>query len=477
MKLFRKIVFWLHLVAGLIAGIVIGIMSFTGTALAFEKEITAFAERDARRVTPPTVDAKPLPLDELLRRIREARPDFRFTGFVISADPRDAISLSAGGRGGGGGGGGQGGAAAAPSLYANPYTGEVREASAPQTRAFLRTMNSWHRWLGVEGERRPLARAVTGASNAAFCFLAISGLYLWWPRSWSARAVRAITLFDFRARGKTRDFNWHNAIGLWSAPVLIVLTLTALPMSYRWASDAIYKLTGTPLPAEGQGGPGGGGGGGFGNGSTVEVPRPAEGAKPLGYDALVAATQKAAPNWSLITLRPSNAGGGPGGRRGGGETAGAGAGEGNRRRSNGEARPEGAPRADGTTSSAETPRAEGAPRMENREPRNNGSANAPAAAVTVTVRESDSWPRTATTTLSLDPYTGAVLRRTGYADQNGAQQVRSWTRFLHTGEALGSIGQFIAGLASLGACVLVYTGFALAWRRFFGRKAETPAAA
>jgi uncharacterized iron-regulated membrane protein len=38
-------------------------------------------------------------------------------------------------------------------------------------------------------------------------------------------------------------------------------------------------------------------------------------------------------------------------------------------------------------------------------------------------------------------------------------------RFLHTGEALGAGGQLAAGLASLGAAVLVWTGLALALRR------------
>ena len=47
--MFRQTVFWIHLVAGLISGLVIAIMCFTGTALAFEKELVAFAERDARR--------------------------------------------------------------------------------------------------------------------------------------------------------------------------------------------------------------------------------------------------------------------------------------------------------------------------------------------------------------------------------------------------------------------------------------------
>ena len=39
-------------------------------------------------------------------------------------------------------------------------------------------------------------------------------------------------------------------------------------------------------------------------------------------------------------------------------------------------------------------------------------------------------------------------------------------RFAHTGEVLGLPGQFVAGLVSLGGVILVYTGFALSYRRF-----------
>jgi uncharacterized iron-regulated membrane protein len=49
--------------------------------------------------------------------------------------------------------------------------------------------------------------------------------------------------------------------------------------------------------------------------------------------------------------------------------------------------------------------------------------------------------------------------------QSPGQRARSWMRFAHTGEQYGIVGQTVAGIASLAACVLVYTGFALAWRR------------
>ena len=44
-------------------------------------------------------------------------------------------------------------------------------------------------------------------------------------------------------------------------------------------------------------------------------------------------------------------------------------------------------------------------------------------------------------------------------------KARRFLRFVHTGEVFGIIGQTLAGLASLAAVVLVYTGISLAIRR------------
>jgi hypothetical protein len=41
-----------------------------------------------------------------------------------------------------------------------------------------------------------------------------------------------------------------------------------------------------------------------------------------------------------------------------------------------------------------------------------------------------------------------------------------WLRFVRTGEYYGVWGQTIAGIASAGALILLWTGFALAIRRF-----------
>lgn len=411
---FRQLIFWLHLLAGVIAGVVIFVMSTTGMALAFEKEIIAWAERDARRVVAPGASAPQLSLDALLDQLREQRPGERPSAITLDANANTAVLVSFG---------------RTNTFYINPYSGDARPQGAKNVRAFMQTMTDWHRFLGGNTERRALGKAVTGACNAAFLFLAASGLYLWWPRQWTKAALRAVGLMNFKLGGKARDWNWHNAVGFWCAPILIVLTATALPISYRWSGDLIYKLTGSALPAQGGGGM-----------AAIEVPAPPAGAKPQGMGALFAAAQKEFPQWKQISYR----GGGPGGRGGRGE---------------------GSPRSFGTNTNS-TPQNPGG--GENRE-RREGNRPQP---VTLAVVEKGQWPLFANTQLTLDPFTAAVLRKESFSDYNLGRQVRSWTRFLHTGEALGGVGKALAAIASAGAVLLVWTGFALAWRRFFFRKSQ-----
>jgi uncharacterized iron-regulated membrane protein len=70
------------------------------------------------------------------------------------------------------------------------------------------------------------------------------------------------------------------------------------------------------------------------------------------------------------------------------------------------------------------------------------------------------------TQLTVDRASAAVLAREGYGTQGAGRRARSWLRFLHTGEALGLPGQVVAGVASASAVMLVYTGLALAFRRW-----------
>lgn len=69
------------------------------------------------------------------------------------------------------------------------------------------------------------------------------------------------------------------------------------------------------------------------------------------------------------------------------------------------------------------------------------------------------------TTLALDALSAELQSTESFDDLPAGRQARSLVRFLHTGEALGVVGQTIAGLVSLTSILMVWTGLALAWRR------------
>jgi len=68
-------------------------------------------------------------------------------------------------------------------------------------------------------------------------------------------------------------------------------------------------------------------------------------------------------------------------------------------------------------------------------------------------------------TLVLHRNSGEILRTEDFEDRTPAGQVLGYFRWLHTGEALGIVGQTIAGLASALGAIMVWTGLALAYRR------------
>src|SRR6266850_4057169 len=88
--------------------------------------------------------------------------------------------------------------------------------------------------------------------------------------------------------------------------------------------------------------------------------------------------------------------------------------------------------------------------------------------VTFFIQEPVGWHPSPRSQLVLDAVTADVVKWEPFAGQNMGRRLRAWVRPLHTGEAAGLVGQTIAFLASAGGTVLVWTGVALAWRRFRG---------
>lgn len=267
----RKWIFWGHLVAGCLAGLVILVMSATGAILAFQPQLLERVERDQRYVGVPT-NAVRLGPRELLRQAAAARPHDVPLTMTMASDPTRSAAV---------------GFRSRSTLFVDPYSGRVLGAGAPRLRALFQSVTEWHRWLGATGDRKPVGKALTGAANLAFLVLAISGLYLWWPRRVSLNTLKAITVFDVRARGRLRHYNWHHVSGFWLAPVLIVLTLTGVVLSYAWAGTLVYRLTGSPVPVQA--------------GGASPMARP--GSIPDQLDRFWADAVATLPTWDTVTLR------------------------------------------------------------------------------------------------------------------------------------------------------------------------------
>ncbi len=238
MKHLRTVVFWLHLFSGVTAGAVILIMSATGVILALKPQIQNWIERDVRSVAPQPAR---LGAQRLLTAVKEARPESSPQSLTVARDPATAAIVGLGREG---------------NLYVNPYTGAILGTGSARTTEFFQSMTNWHRYLAATGEYRATGRSATGVSNFAFLILSITGLYIWWPKQFTRKGLKPIVWFRRTSTGRARDFNWHNTIGFWCLIPIVIMTVSGVVMSYPWANDLVYRLSGSPVPVRG-GGPGG----------------------------------------------------------------------------------------------------------------------------------------------------------------------------------------------------------------------------
>jgi uncharacterized iron-regulated membrane protein len=227
-------------------------------------------------------------------------------------------------------------------------------------------------------------------SNLLFGALILLGVVLWLPRKWSWKAIRASIAFRNGLRGKARDWNWHNVIGIWCALPLLLIVLTGVVMSFGWANALLFRLTGSTPAAAGREV---GDRRGHRDGNSVIGREP-------NYDHLLNVAKTLNPDWRTITLNVSR------------------------------------------------------------------GASTPVAATVDTGTGGQPQKRTQ---YFLNRDTGAIIKITSFADGSLGQRLHTFVRFGHTGEYGGLPGQVIAAIASLGGCLLVYTGLSLAIRRLRAR--------
>ena len=223
----KQVWFQLHWFIGITAGTVLAIIGLSGATLAFKDELLDVMNPGVRHVT---VETRAPLTPAQLSSIAGAEHGQRVASITVYAQAGAAPRLFFAPRNG---------QRRGESIYAHPYTGATQPALTGAE--FFEWTESLHRWLLLP---RDPGRQVAGALALCLLGLALSGLYLRWPRrplDW-----RTWLTFDPALKGRSFLWNLHAVAGTWCLVVYVALTLTGIYWSYDVVRDNIDAWAGKP---------------------------------------------------------------------------------------------------------------------------------------------------------------------------------------------------------------------------------------
>lgn len=224
----RRMLFQIHLWAGILLSLYLAIIGISGSLLVFEDEFTAFALPKTRAQAAATGRLR---LEDLLEASERATPGARayFVSFPQNGRPFYRVWL-------------KDGAGRQTVLAADAATG----ALLPGPRPWIEWVHDLHIYLLLG----PSGLIVNGVGAGALLLLALTGLVLWWPGV--AHWTRA--LWVRRRSGWRRiNFDLHSAIGFWTLGLVLWWAISgvyfAWPVQFARAVNAVSRIEGMRPPA------------------------------------------------------------------------------------------------------------------------------------------------------------------------------------------------------------------------------------
>ena len=274
----KQVWFQLHWFIGITAGTVLMIIGLSGATISFKDELLDLMNPGVRHVP---VETRAALTPGKLAQLAASEHGQRVASVTMYAEagaaPRVFFAPRPGERRG-------------ESVYLHPYTGATQPEM--QGAQFFEWTESLHRWLLLP---RAPGRQVAGALALCLLGLALSGLYLRWPRrplDW-----RTWLTFDPALKGRSFLWNLHAVAGTWCLVVYVMLTLTGLYWSYDFIRDNVDAWAGRPP-------------------RTAQAParpdqarerskdaRPTGARAPVDIEAAWQVFGHQAPNWKLATVR------------------------------------------------------------------------------------------------------------------------------------------------------------------------------
>ncbi|MEN0049769.1 MAG: PepSY-associated TM helix domain-containing protein [Bacteroidota bacterium] len=235
-RIVKKVFGWLHLWLGLISGIVVFVSMIGASVFVWEEELTNWWYKDLVYVE--EVKNEPLAISTLFEKIRSQYPERDFTSVQVSDQANKAYVLNSFKR------------AENPSwtwastieyydrFYLDPYTGSVL-GKIDKKRDWITLSRFLHQNLLLSGD---IGQEIVGAAALIMIILALTGLYLWWPKN--IKGLKRRLKIKWKAKFKRVNWDVHSVGGFYTYLFLIFFAATGLVWSYKWWTNGIYRMLG-----------------------------------------------------------------------------------------------------------------------------------------------------------------------------------------------------------------------------------------
>ncbi|GGH59037.1 hypothetical protein GCM10011379_05380 [Filimonas zeae] len=213
-----------HVYLGIIAGFIIAVVGVTGSILVFRDEIDQALNPSLFKVM---AEQRRMPIEEVMPLVKKQYPAYDFNYVTMPgkspAEPYIFYNFKK-----------------EEQFFMNPYTGKVTGKRLYES-SFIHVVTDIHTSLLV-----PVAgRYIVGISALILLILTITGLRLWIPKKW--KQLKQVLTVNFKASFKRQNYDWHNVLGFYSAPVVTLIALTGFCMTFSIVIiPMLFSLSGLP---------------------------------------------------------------------------------------------------------------------------------------------------------------------------------------------------------------------------------------
>ncbi len=308
----RRFFYRLHLWLGVVSGLILFIVCFSGTLYVFRNEARELAAPEQFYVE--ASGSQRLSADEIVAAVEAARPGKKVASLTIPQSPTQTVAVALQnaakkedkaeksgekprkgqaktfGKGGGKHASGGGHKRRGEMVYVNPYDGAIVGDGKTPLDEFFGSVMKLHRWLWLSPE---IGRPIVGVATIIYVVISLTGLMLWLPRTAAAQRRKATWKLAFNVRfrrgGWPLVFDLHNALGFYALLPALILALTGLCWSFDWYRDATGALLGeAPFKAR--------------NEQPEAISVPTDALQPVALEALIAKHDELDPGAGDVTI-------------------------------------------------------------------------------------------------------------------------------------------------------------------------------